>query len=436
LGYAIICNYRGLANVQATPHIRTGATIAIYFIAAAGCIALTRFGAQVAPVWLSTPILVSALLSRPARSWPLLLGLAALAHAAANAINHEHLAFAAPYLLANISEAALAAFLLQHAEVDLTFKERTDVFRFLAVCGVAVPAVSAAIMKIGVTISGQSISDGDVITWFMSIALGLLLFLPLFKAINSRSWRRLTKPNVRAKAALLFALLAIVCIVAMVFSQARFVVFFVFPILVLIAFDLGTPGTAAGLGVTAILLLSGGVLGHSPAFGAADPRETIQRLQLLVLILSACMMPLAAIVEEKARLYESASHAFEEAQQAWGEVIAAEAHYRLLADSTRALLLRVDRVGAIREVSATSSASNYDFGDMEGASLSSYLDEEGNATWQAMLASDGTQRKDEPITARFRMRSGDSSWHTFDATIRRTDLPSASDIIVILTPVD
>lgn len=423
--------------MQATPRIRLGATIAIYFIAAAGSIALTRFGAQVAPVWLSTPVLVAALLSSPSRSWPLLLGLAALAHAAANAINHEHLGFAAPYLVANIAEAALAALLLQRAEVDLSFKERTDVFRFLAICGIAVPAVSAAIMKIGVAVLGQTISDGDVLIWFMSIALGLLLFLPLLKAINSRSWRRLTKPNMLAKAAVLFTLLAVVCIVSLAFSQARFVVFFVFPILVLITFDLGMPGAAAGLGVTAFLLLSGGVLGHSPAFGATDPRETILRLQLLLLIISACVLPLAVIVEEKARLYESASHAFEEAQQAWGEVIAAEAHYRLLADNTRALLMRVDRAGRIREVSATSSASAYDFGTMEGTTLSSYLDEASTDAWRAMLASHDTQREDEPGIARLRMRGRDGSWRTFDAITRRTEQSSAvSDLIVILTPID
>ncbi len=423
--------------MQATPHIRTAATIAIYFVAAAVCIALTRFGAQVAPVWFATPILVSALLASPGRSWPLMLGLAALAHAAANAINNEPLAFAAPYLVANISEGALAAFLLNRAKVDLAFRERTDVLRFLPICGLAVPAVSAAIMKIGVTASGQSISDGDVLMWFLSIALGLLLFLPLFKSANSRSWTQLTKPDLRAKSALLLGLLPVTCVVGMAFPQAGVVVWLVFPILVLIAFDLGMPGAEVGLGVTAFLLLSGGVLGYSPAFGAADPRETIVRLQLLLLVLSACILPLAAIVEEKAQLYESASHAFEEAQQAWGEVIVAEAHYRLLADNTRDLLLRVNQAGTIQEVSATSSTSKYDFGPMQGISLSTYLDEESDIAWQAVLANYATQRKDAPASARLRMRGGDGSWRTFDAIIKRTEQPPAAiDLIVILTPID
>jgi hypothetical protein len=99
--------------------------------------------------------------------------------------------------------------------------------------------------------------------------------------------------------------------------------------------------------------------------------------------------------------------------------------------------MRVDRAGANREVSATSSASAYDFGNMEGVRLSSYLDEESDIAWRAMLASHDTQREDEPGTARLKIRSRDGSWRIFDAITRRTEQPSAaSDLIVILTPID
>ncbi|MEJ0022511.1 MAG: MASE1 domain-containing protein [Alphaproteobacteria bacterium] len=127
---------------------KMGAAAAFYFLAAAACIALTRFGAQVAPIWLASPILVFALVSTPEKSWPALLALGALAHALANAVNQEPIAFAAPYLVANIAEALLAAALLRRAHVDFDFSDRAEVFRFLAICGFAAPALSSVLAKI------------------------------------------------------------------------------------------------------------------------------------------------------------------------------------------------------------------------------------------------------------------------------------------------
>lgn len=410
----------------------------MYFVTATGCIALTRFGANVAPIWLASPILVCALISTAQRSWPLLLALAAIAHALANVIAHEPIAFAAPYLVANISDALIAGALLNRAKVNLVFADRAEVFRFLAICGLAAPASSAALVKIGLTLTGQTISDGDLITWYLAIALGMILYLPLLKALHTRAWGRLLRPQLRLRAVLLFGALVAVCAAAMYWPTGNLLLFLIFPILILIAFDFGLAGAEAGLGLAALLLITGVVLGYRPDLGAEGPREEIVRLQLLLAALSAGILPLAAIVEEKQRLYESASHALEEAQQAWGDVIAAEANYRLLADNTRAFVLRLNAQGAIVSASVPSPILGYALHDLEGTSLSAYLDEQSDAALRSALVTAESAAEDSASTVRLRFRGRDNSWRIFEVVIRRAPSPPVRrrEFILILTPLD
>lgn len=428
---------RGTKPVRATPFTRIGTAVACYFVAAAACIALTRFGAQVAPIWLASPILVFALISTPGRSWPALLSLGAAAHILANMVNHEPATFATPYLVANIAEAFTAAALLRRAKVELTFADRAEVFRFLAICGLAAPIASAVLVKIGLTLTGETISDGNLMTWYLAIALGLVLFLPLLKAINTRAWGRLLRRQ-PLRAAILFGLLIAACATAMIGPSGIPPLVLIFPILILIAFDFGLAGAEAGLSLAALLLITGVVLGYRPDFGAEGPREDIVRLQLLLAILSAGILPLAATVEEKQRLYESASHAHEEAQQAWGDVIAAEANYRLLADSTRAFVLRINAHGAIASASASSPFLGFDLHGLEGTSLSDYLDEASATALRDALVAPDPVEEDGANILRLRVRGRDDSWRFLEAVIRRPPSPSAHprEFILILTPVD
>jgi integral membrane sensor domain MASE1 len=415
-----------------------GAAAALYFAAAAACIALTRFGAQAAPVWLASPILVCALLSAPEKSWPPLLAFGAAAHALANIVTQERIGFAAPYLVANIVEAWFAAALLRRANVSLDFADRTEVFRFLAICGVAAPAVSAALAKIGVTLTGQTMTDADLVTWYFSIALGLILFLPIFRGVKTHSWSRLLHAPSRLRAMILFGALAASCAAAMVWPGNILLLFLILPILILIAFDFGLAGAEVGLVLTALLLVVGVVLGFRPDLGAEGPRGDITRLQIILALLSAGILPLAALVEEKQKLAESASHALEEAQQAWGDVIAAEANYRLLADNTRAFVLRINRDGLIASASAASPLLGYDPHDLEGQYLSAYLDETDAAALRNALVTNHSVTEDSANTLRLRIRGRDDSWRMFEAVLRRppSSVAGLHDLILILSPMD
>ncbi|MEJ0022510.1 MAG: PAS domain-containing protein [Alphaproteobacteria bacterium] len=180
------------------------------------------------------------------------------------------------------------------------------------------------------------------------------------------------------------------------------------------------------------------MLGVRPDFGGEGPREDISRLQVGLALLSAGILPLAAVVEEKQRLYESASHAIEEAQQAWGDIIAAEANYRLLADNTRAFVLRLNADGLIASASASSPLLGYDTHDLEGSYLSTYLDETGTAALRDALVTIDPSAENDRNSFQLRIRGQDNSWRTFEAVVTRPPSPHTRqrDLILVLSPVD
>ena len=78
-----------------------------------------------------------------------------------------------------------------------------------------------------------------------------------------------------------------------------------------------------------------------------DPADYIVSVQVYLAALVACILPLAAALAEKQKLYETASEALGDAQAAWGSLIAAEAHYRLIADNAGDMVMRVGLDGHI-----------------------------------------------------------------------------------------
>jgi PAS domain-containing protein len=242
----------------------------------------------------------------------------------------------------------------------------------------------------------------------------------------------------RLRAGLLFAALAATCAAAMYWPGNILLLLLALPILILIAFDFGLAGAEFGLALTALLLVGGVLLGFRPNFGAEGPREDISRLQIMLALLSAGILPLAALVEQKQKLYESASHAIEEAQQAWGDIIAAEANYRLLADSTRAFVLRINADGMIASASASSPLLGYDPHDLEGSYLSAYLDETGVAALRDALVTIDPSAENARNTLQLRIRGRDNSWRMFEAVVTRPPSSAARqrDLILILSPVD
>lgn len=405
---------------------------AFYFAAAAGCILLTRYGAAVAPIWLASPILTWVLINAERRDWPFLIACAAAAHLAANIVAGEPGPVVAVYLFANMADALVAAALLRWQGDTLAFRERDELLRFIAICGIAAPAASVAVLTAGSAIGGFSLDWPWPRTWFLSIGLGFILFLPIVKAADQGNWRALWRPNRRLYAVALFAGLAGLCVTACLYPTNNSVLLYVMtPILVLIAFETGLAGVEIALAFVAALLLSFAWAGYNPIFWRPAPHDMFLALQALIATNSIAVLPLAAALEEKQRAYEEASGALDEAREAWGGLLAAEAHFQLIADHAQEMILRLDAGGAILFASPACDALGHEPIALEGTNFFSHLPDTDAALIRGAMGDLVSRRVyHQPESWRFHFRDNDGKPVSLDA--HATLSPPADDQEIVL----
>jgi len=341
-------NMRRLAQGGASktgPFVRGLGFAALYLAAMAGAIVFARADGVITPIWLANAILAWALITAPTRDWPIYLGLGAVAHigGALASSSLTTVGREAVYLTANMAEVWVFSALMRWRKIDLEFEDRRSVLWFLLFGGVVAPAVSAAITYAGLSVQDSALNTRDMGVWFFASGLGYVVFVPIIKVIADNDWRELTKPSARVRALVLFAVLVGLHALAapLPYDLRRFFTIIVVPYLVYIAFELGPTGARTAIAANAVLALSYAfVVKHPPGSGMTQD-EYFFVIQVYLAAICACVLPLSAALAEKQRLYETASEALSEAQAAWGELIAAEALYRLIADNTREMILRV-----------------------------------------------------------------------------------------------
>jgi integral membrane sensor domain MASE1 len=329
----------------------------LYFVAMVLAIVLARFGGQVAPIWIASAVLAWGLITAPTNEWLPVIGLTAVAHVIGGVIVGDQAALEAVYLLANLVSPLLCAALLRWRGADLEFEDRGDVIRFLAIAGIVAPGASAAIIGAWSQISTGVFNARDTGVWFLSDGLSLVVFLPIFKNLADGGLRNLFSARLRAKAAVMFGGLLTMHAVGWFLPSDLYRFFLLFLIIytIYIAFELGLDGARAAIGLTAVILVVY-ALSPAPSGRGTEPLEFLFAIQVFTAAMVASVLPLAGALAEKDRLYQTASESLAEAQAAWGDLIAAEAHYRLVADNTADMILRLDLDGAILFASPACSA--------------------------------------------------------------------------------
>jgi integral membrane sensor domain MASE1 len=327
---------------------RSATFAALYLVAMIACIALGRLGAQVTPIWIPSAVLAWALFRSEPRDWPIYLSVTALAHAAGAFAVGDQFNVEAVYLVANLASPLVVAALMRQRGYALAFEERAEVFGFLLIGAVVAPAVSAGIVALGALAEG-TFSARFAVIWFLSDGLSFIVFLPLFKIVSSNGWRELLAPALGRKVAILFAVLIAAHALASFLPAGGYRVFmtFIIPYLIYVAFDVGLTAARAALAISAVLLLAYALLAPAPADRNLGPQEYLLAVQAFVAAMVASVLPVAVVLQERQRLYETASASLHDAQEAWGELIAAEAHFRMLAEHVSDLILRVRRDGEI-----------------------------------------------------------------------------------------
>lgn len=390
---------------------------ALFFIAMELTVDLARFGENVTPIWIASAIFAWALLSSPTRDWPIVIGFFVAAHIARSVYTGDSPLNEIIYLSTNIGGPVLCASLLRWSGNALEFEDRASVFRFLLIGGLAAPSLSAAVVAVGSFVSPTRFELEDLGTWFLADALSYVVFLPIFCSVGSGSWRELFAPRLRTKAVLLLGLLLAAQIAAW-YMPSRLHNFFTIaavPYLVLIGFELGSAGASLAIAIVAVTMLGNGLLVPRAPGAPFNTADYLLASQFYVAAVATCLLPLVAALDEKNRLYESASRALADAQSAWGELIAAEAHYRLIADNSRDMVMRLDLDGVVIFVSPACRTISADVHELEGHEILDLVHEEDVPRVRSeMKAFVSAGEIDRPYNIRMRLRVAAGGWRPFD----------------------
>jgi PAS domain S-box-containing protein len=378
---------------------------------------LARFGQNVTPIWVASAILAWALLVSSTREWPVTIGFFVAAHVGRAIWSSDTPANEIIYLSTNIGGPLLCASLLRWTGNALAFEDRASVFRFLLIGGLAAPALSVVVVAMGSFVSPTRFEIEDLGTWFLAEALSYVVFLPIFCSFSSGAWRQLVSPRLRTKAFILLAILLAAQIAAW-YMPSRLHNFFTIaavPYLVLVAFELGSAGASAAIAIVAVTMLGNALLVPRTPGATLGTSDYILASQFYIATLATCLMPLVAALDEKNRLYESASSALSDAQSAWGELIAAEAHYRLIADNSLDMVMRLDLDGVVIFASPACRIISADVHELEGQEILDLVHMEDQSRVRAELKNFiASGEIDRPHTVRARLRVAAGGWGTFD----------------------
>ncbi len=418
-----------------------GLIYAVLFVAAMQVVVdLARFGASVTPIWIASAILTWALISSPVRDWPILVAMIAAAHIARAIVFGDHPATEAVYLVANVGGPLACAALLNRFSNGAVFEDRNTVGRFLLVAGIAGPLVSTAVVFVGTFIDPSRFKVDDLRIWFLSDALSYVVFLPIFRAFSTGNWREVWKEKTRAKAALLFGILVVALAADWVAPDGFRRVFpiLIIPYLVFLVFELGPAGARGAVLFPTISFVAYALLQSESARRGMPPAEYILQVQIYLAAVAACVLPLAAALAEKQRLYDTAAEALEDAQSAWGSLIAAEAHYRLIADNARDMVMRLGLDGSVIFASPACIVLSADAHDLEGRKLLDLVHEEDSTRVRSDIeAFMSAGVLDHPHTIRMRLRDAGGGWRPFDviATLVSSRGSKPEEVIAVLREV-
>jgi PAS domain-containing protein len=210
------------------------------------------------------------------------------------------------------------------------------------------------------------------------------------------------------------------------------------PYLVYMVFELGLPGARGAIALTSVSFLAYALFASESARRGLPPLDYLFSVQVYLATVVACLLPLAAALAEKQKLYETASNALSDAQAAWGDLIAAEAHYRLLADNAEDMILRLGHDGAVLFASPACRALASNVDALTGRTLAdlAHADDAAQAR-EEFSAFAARGEVDKPHALRLRLAGADGIARLFDAriTLIASHGKAADEFIVVLRQV-
>lgn len=310
----------------------------LYFILAALAIKGAHFDSGVALLWFATAYLVAEMSVVRRGKWPMQIAAATLASVLATGWFGFGWAAALPMAAANMLEAFVVAFLLRRQARQTPLESLRWLGHFILAAALVAPLLSG-IVATAVAYSLGNSTSATMIHWVAGHALGDLTFAPLFilfaQGEHKCCWRRLR--GQRTEAAALMALS--VATTSICFVQRLPVLLFL-PILpiVLVTFRLGRSASAVSILLLAVIGGGATLAGFGPLdYFSHNPGERAQFFQFYLFTIVLTVWPIVADLRTRSRLHNA--------------LRTSEERYRLIADHSSDILLKLDCHGQITYVS-------------------------------------------------------------------------------------
>ncbi len=319
----------GAPLVSTTKSVALGALIALCCWIS---ITYTREPGGTSALWIAGGILTGVLITSPRSLWAGYVLAAFVGNLSVRAMHGDDWYAVLNLGFASTLEAWIVATLLMRYVGDVTKMANLNrVSRIATASAMAAGAVSALFAAL-LHVRFGAVSFGSAYaTWFISHTLGMLIFATFAVVVRVMDKRLLGRSGQRLQFVLTMAVIGAICLT--VFSQTRLPLFFlVYPPLVFGVFRYRFAGVVVGMALLMTSAITATLTGHGPfqitGVGA------VGRIQLMQLfIASTCLLvwPVAIVLTERARLARNLRES--------------EQRYRMLADNSRDLVVRIEPSG-------------------------------------------------------------------------------------------
>ena len=378
-------------------------------------ILLTRATDQIASIWPSNAIIVSAILSRSRRDKTAILIAGTLADIAAD------FAIGGPWgrvlvlpLLDGL-EVIICTELVRLVRQPVGTFDVTRPGSLTVFCAVALgpaPIVSTLLGALIMSSLGLFAFGDFFLEKYPADALGLIAITPSLLVLRLDDTGVLGRPAGALERGVILGLYALT--VTAVFWQTEYpLLFMLFPIATVVAFRAGFAGTTAAVGLTAVISFMATLLHRGPvSLVPGSMRERIFVLQVFIAILAITVFEIAAILAERGRLEQGIIEAKNLAERMEREKGESESRYRLIAERASDVIVRLTLDGTLTYLSpSVQRVTGYAVDELLGTRTTDYIhpDDVGRVSGIFRALAAAGPNADSPRTD-YRLRHKQGHW--------------------------
>jgi diguanylate cyclase (GGDEF)-like protein len=266
---------------------------------------LSRQSEGVATIWLTNGMLFALIIAKPRSVWVRYFVIGFLADTLADVLYGDPLRLSLGVAIANSVEVITSSLILTRIfGSPFNLSKRRPLLGFL---GVAVIGATALTSALGASWTLLFVKAGPWLTlfrtWYLGDILGMAIIAPLVFILQRPGFFAMLHRQHLFRTSCLIAVPAIATI--LVFNHsADPLIFFIFPALLLIVFQLGFPGTVLSICIVAGISIAFTVAGRGPLMLIANS-TMLHRIvieQIFVAVALFTTFPVAALLEERKAL--------------------------------------------------------------------------------------------------------------------------------------